>query len=47
VELAGRLGAERSVPISPAMLCVWLKQRGMTHKNVWPAPSASGFCEAI
>jgi transposase len=33
VELAGRLGAERSVPISPAMLCVWLKQRGMTHKK--------------
>ena len=33
VEMAGRLRAERSASISPAMLCVWLKQRGMTHKK--------------
>jgi transposase len=33
VEMAGRLQAERGVSISPAMLCVWLKQRDMTHKK--------------
>ena len=33
VEMAGRLGAERHVEISPAMLCVWLKRQGMTHKK--------------
>jgi transposase len=24
-----------------------LRRMSLTHKNVWPAPSASGFCEAI
>ena len=24
-----------------------LRRLGLTHKNVWPAPSASGVCEAI
>jgi transposase len=25
----------------------FLRRAGLTRKNVWPAPSASGFCEAI
>ena len=33
VEMAEKLGSERGVPISPAMLCVWLKRQGMTHKK--------------
>ncbi len=37
-EMAEKLGSERQVQISPAMLCVWLKRQGMTYKK-------DGACE--
>lgn len=40
VEMAERLRAERGVQISPAMLCVWLKRQGMTHKKRRRTPAS-------
>ena len=40
--------AEQGVRVT-ALSTLWLMLRrlGLSHKNVWPAPSASGLCEVI
>ena len=46
-EMVERLAADRAVPTRRSALSVWLRGRGWTFKNVWPAPSASGVFDEL
>jgi len=43
--LCDRLLAERGVKADTSMMSRFFRRIGVTLKNVWPAPSASGFAE--
>ncbi len=45
-ELAAEL-ADLGTVVDPSSISRWLIRHGYRFKNVWPAPSASGFCEAV
>jgi transposase len=42
-EMVLRLHEDRAVSIGRSALDVWLRKRGWTFKNVWPAPLAIGL----
>lgn len=46
-EMVSRLDAEADVRIGRSALSVWLRRRGWTFKNVWPAPLASRLRQAL
>ncbi len=46
-EMVERLLAERSMRIGRSTLSDWLRGRGWTFKNVWPAPLASRLRQAL
>ena len=43
--LCDRLSAERGVKADTSMMSRFFHRLGVTFKNVWPAPFASGFAE--
>ena len=45
VEICDRLERVRGEKVSPSMIWRFFDRHGITYKNVWPAPSASGFVE--
>ena len=45
VEMQERLRGDAGVTASVGTIWTFLDRAGLTFKNVWPAPSASGFCE--
>ena len=46
-EMVELLSVERQVKISRSALGAWLRGRGWTFKNVWPAPLASRYLMAL
>ena len=44
-ELCDRLGSEKGVKADTSMMSRFFRRIGVTLKNVWPAPFASGFVE--
>lgn len=45
-EIGGRLAAECGVRAAPSTVWLFLDRRGITLKNVWPAPSARGLVKS-
>ena len=46
LELQARL-ADTGVMVAASSVFRFLRHLGLTYKNVWPAPSASDFCDPI
>ncbi|MEO9636467.1 MAG: transposase [Nitratireductor sp.] len=46
-EIGERLAAERGVRAAPSTVWLFLDRRGITFKNVWPAPLASRLLQAL
>ncbi|TAN11581.1 MAG: hypothetical protein EPN45_05790 [Rhizobiaceae bacterium] len=46
-EIVEHLAAERGVKASVTTIHMFFAKRGITYKNVWPAPLASGLLQAL